>query len=362
MSDVINSSMVYAFNRWEDWLIALLIFAVSFVLLLVIRQFAARQLLKLSARTVTDVDDFVAQLLVKTKAALLLVFALFFASLRLHLSASIEQFLRVAAVIALLIQIGLWIIALIDYWVQREAKRSDLGGGQATTLSVVGVMLKIAVWVLLVLIALDNIPGVEITTLVASLGIGGIAVGLAVQSILRDLFASLSIALDRPFVIGDSITVDGLSGTVEHLGLKSVRVRSISGEQIVFSTSDLLNSRVHNFEKLERRRAVLRFGVVHHTPPQALAMIPAMLEEVIANHAQVSFERAHFTSIGASVLEFEAVYWLEEPSYRLFLDTQQSINLGILKRFEHEGITLAYPTQTVFLEREAGEGVDSRQG
>lgn len=350
LGDIFNIAIITE-NTLQDWLMALLFIVISYILLQFIKHFAANRLHKLASRTLTDVDDFITELLAKTNTILLLIFSIYFGSLRLQLGETLWQCIRVITIFGLLLQIGFWVTALINFWVNREAKKKDTAGGEATTLNVLGMMMKIAAWVLIILIALDNIPGVEITTLVASLGIGGIAVGLAVQSILSDLFASVSIALDKPFVIGDSIVVDELSGTVEHLGLKSVRVRSLSGEQIVFSTSDLLDSRIHNYQKMNRRRAVLKFGITYQTSHEKVAGIPDVVQEIISAQEKVSFERSHFTGFGASALDFETVYWMEEPSYALYLDTQQAINLEIIRRFEAEGIEFAYPTQTIILDK-----------
>ncbi len=337
-------------NKLEDWLIAALLMVLSYFILQFLKRLTVHQLQKLTGRTRTDIDGFFVHLLGQTKSALLLVFSIYLGSLRLSLSASLTHAIRLIALFALLLQIGFWINALINYWVQRQAGKKDTAGSEATTLNVVGVILKIAAWVLLILLALDNLPGVEITALIASLGIGGIAVGLALQSILSDLFASVTIALDKPFVIGDSIVVGDQSGTVEHVGLKSVRVRALSGEQIIYSTSDLLASRIHNFQKMETRRVVLKFGVTYQTPQEHLARIPTIMEEIISSKEKTTFVRSHFTGFGASALEYETVFNIESPDYTLFMDIRQAIGLEIIKRFEEHGIEFAYPTQTLLIE------------
>jgi small-conductance mechanosensitive channel len=182
---------------------------------------------------------------------------------------------------------------------------------------------------------------------VASLGIGGIAVALAVQNILGDLFASLSITLDKPFSIGDFIVVGDFQGDVEDIGLKSTRVRSLSGEELVFANTDLLNSRIRNYKKLQERRIVFTVGVVYNTPSGKLEKIPGMLEEIIKPIPDTRFDRAHFKTLGDYSLDFEVVYYVLVPEYATYLDIQQRINLTIYKQFEDEGIEFAYPTQTV---------------
>jgi small-conductance mechanosensitive channel len=202
----------------------------------------------------------------------------------------------------------------------------------------------------LALIALDNIPGVEVDTLVASLGIGGVAAALAVQNILSDLFASLSIALDQPFEIGDFIVFGGDMGTIERIGIRSTRVRSLSGEQLVISNTDLLDSRIHNYKRMAERRVVFSFGVVYETPPELLARIPGIVEEIIAQQGQTRFDRAHLKEFGDFSLNFEAVYYVLAPEYGTYMDIQQAINLALHARFEREGIEFAYPTQLVYLD------------
>ena len=349
LSRILNKVILH--NSIGEWLSALFIILAVYFFLQWIKHLAANRLQDLSSRTVTDLDDFLTSLLANTKSVALFVFALFFGSLRLDLGTAIAQLLRLAALFALLVQIGLWIMAAVDYWVRRDAKSRGETGVQSTTLSIVGLIIKIAAWVLLFLLALDNIPGVQITTLIASLGIGGIAVGLAVQSILSDVFASVSIALDKPFVLGDAIGVGDIVGTVEHIGLKSVRVRSLAGQQIVFSTSDLLSSRINNYRKMERRLVVLKFGVSYNTPQEKVARIPKMLEEIITSLENVTFDRSHFVNFGDFTLDFETVYHIETADYTAYMDARQAVGLGMMKRFEEEGIEFPFPTQTLLIDK-----------
>jgi small-conductance mechanosensitive channel len=186
--------------------------------------------------------------------------------------------------------------------------------------------------------------------------VGGIAVALAVQNVLGDLFASFSIVLDKPFVIGDFIIVGDHLGTVEHVGLKTTRIRSLSGEQLVFSNTDLLGSRIRNFKRMYERRVVFSLGVVYQTPARLLEKIPPMLRQIVESREQVRFDRAHFRDFGPHSLNFEIVYWVLSPDYALYMDIQQEINLEIYRRFEQEGIDFAYPTQTLYLRQEDRDG------
>jgi len=201
-------------------------------------------------------------------------------------------------------------------------------------------------WTVLLLMVLDNL-GVNITTLVASLGIGGIAVALAVQNILGDLFASLSIVLDKPFVVGDFIIVDKYLGTVEYVGLKTTRLRSLGGEQLVFSNADLLKSRLQNMTRMNRRRAAFTVSVTYDTPTATLRRVPAMLTEIVKAQEPVTFDRAHFSGMAASSLNFDVVYWVETADFNRHMDILQEIYLQIMDRFAAEGIEFAFPTQTL---------------
>jgi len=200
------------------------------------------------------------------------------------------------------------------------------------------------------LLILDNF-GVNITGLVAGLGIGGIAVALAVQNILGDLLASLSIVLDKPFVIGDFIVVDSLSGTIEHIGLKTTRIRSLNGEQLIFSNNDLLKSRIRNFKRMSERRVVFHLGVVYQTSLEQLKIIKKIVAEIIEKRQKVRFDRVHFKEYSSSSLIYEVVYYVSSPDFNVYMDIQETINLEILQRFQEEKIEFAYPTQTLYVQK-----------
>ena len=198
------------------------------------------------------------------------------------------------------------------------------------------------------MLALDNF-GFNITTLVASLGIGGIAVALAVQNILGDLFASLSIALDKPFVNGDFVVIDDMMGTVKHIGLKTTRIQSLGGEELIFSNGDLLKSRIRNYKRMAERRIVFEIGVVFGTPAEKLRHINDIVRDVVGSHADARLDRTHFKKIGASSLDFEVVYYVLVPDYNRYMDVQQAINLQLIERLDAQGIDFAFPTQTLHI-------------
>jgi small-conductance mechanosensitive channel len=225
----------------------------------------------------------------------------------------------------------------------------------ATTLNALGFVGRILLWSVLLLMALANL-GIQIGPLLAGLGVGGIAVALALQNILGDLFASLSIVLDKPFVVGDFVVVGDLAGTVEYVGLKTTRVRSLSGEQLVFSNSDLLSSRIRNYKRMQERRIAFTVGVTYQTARERLAEIPLIAREIIEAQENARFDRAHFKAFGAFSLDFEIVYYVLDPDYNAYMNVQQAINLALYERFEAAAIEFAFPTQTLILERAAARG------
>jgi small-conductance mechanosensitive channel len=200
---------------------------------------------------------------------------------------------------------------------------------------------------------LDNL-GIKISAVVAGLGIGGVAVALAAQAVLADLFSYFVIFFDKPFEIGDFIIVGDKMGSVEYIGIKTTRLRALGGEQLVFSNHDLTNSRVHNYKKMDKRRIVFKVGVVYQTSAEQLKRIPGMIKEIIVAQQDATFDRGHFAAFGDSSLDFEFVYYVAGSDYTKYMDVQQAINLAIFETFEREHIDMAYPTQTLYINKAAG--------
>jgi small-conductance mechanosensitive channel len=332
-------------------LIALGIAAAVIVVLLALRELVVRWLGKRAEGAATGLDDLVVNLGRRTQILVIVVVALYAGSQYLSFPFRQERALRGLAQVAVFLQIALWSSVAIDFWIARQRRKMD---HDATSVALAGLLRfvsKLTLWALLLLMALDNL-GVNVTALITGLGVGGVAVALALQNVLGDLLASLSIVLDKPFVIGDAITVDTLTGTVESIGLKTTRLRAVSGEQLIFANSDLLKSRVHNWKRMAERRVVLNFGVLYDTPPDAVARIPALVRTLVESQDLTRFDRAHFKGLGASALDFEIVYWILTPDYGAYMDRQQAINLGLLRAFEREGIAFAGGSpQTVVLAR-----------
>ena len=342
------------------WLLAVAIIAFVWFVLRVVMRRLVRRLRVLAAKTPGRFDDLLIELLAKTRFLFILVVAFYAGSLILVLPDVAERALRTLFILALLIQAGYWGDGVITFWIRRTARRKlEEDAATATSLTALGFVAKVVIWAIVVLLALDNF-GIDITALIAGLGIGGIAIALAVQNILGDLFASLSIIVDKPFVIGDFIIVGDLMGTVERIGLKTTRVRSLSGEQIIFSNSDLLSSRVRNYKRMYERRVVFSFGVTYQTSPDALEKIPETVQKIIEEQPDVRFDRCHFRSFGDFALDFETVYYVLLADYNVYMDRQQAINLGIARAFAERGIEFAYPTQTLYVDRLDASGAEEK--
>ncbi len=336
-------------NSLLTWLIALAVAALVYIALRATRSILVRWLSRIAGRTRGNSDNLIVVLLQGARPFFFVVVALFCGSLVLNLTGRADHLISRVLIIALLIQTALWTMRLITFWLEREKRKQLAKGGSGTTLAALGFLSRIVVWALVVLLALSNI-GVNVTAFIAGLGITGIAVALALQGILKDLFASLAIVLDKPFELGDFLIFGEYLGTVEHVGIRSTRIHSLHGEQVVLANSDILETRIRNYKRMPERRAVFTIGVNYHTPRDKLALIPVMIREIIESQENTRFDRSHFKEYGTFALTFETVYYMLDPGYNAYMDTQQIINLTLHERFEKHGIRFAFPAQTVFLE------------
>jgi small-conductance mechanosensitive channel len=342
---------VYWGNTIAAWSTALAVMAGSLVLLAIARGVTVRRLRKVAERTRTDIDDAIAEIIRNTRMYFLLALAARFAANFVSVPESTHTGLGILVTLVSIVQGGIWGNTLIAFWFTRKMKErmaDDVSG--TTSLAVVKFIGRLVLWTVLLLVALDSV-GVNITAFITTLGVGGIAIALALQSILGDLFASLSIVFDKPFVVGDFIVVGDHRGTVERIGIKTTRLRSLDGEQLVISNSELSTTRIRNFKRMEERRILFRIGVVYGTPPDTMEKIPGIIGEIIAGIPGTRFERAHFIEFGDYSLIVEVVYHVEGPDYLDYARIQEAVNLGILRRFRHDGIEFAYPTQTINLHR-----------
>jgi len=340
-------------NTIQTWFSFLAVTSAALIIAYLFKRVAVSRISRLAARTAFQWDDALAEILARTHALFLLIIALFIGSLVLTLPGNVRQAVFTVIAVVFIIQGGLWLNAIILFWLRRYIEqRKQTDPASAATVNAAGFVARLVLWSVVLLLVLDNF-GVDVTALVAGLGVGGIAVALATQNILGDLFASLSIVLDKPFVIGDFLIIGDFMGSVEHIGLKTTRLRSLSGEQLVFSNTDLLGSRIRNYGRMYERRVVFKLGVTYQTPREKLSRIPTIIREAIEEQDNTRFDRSHFQAYGDFSLNFESVYYISSPDYNLYMDIQQAVNLRIHERFEQEGIEFAYPTQTLFVARQS---------
>jgi len=330
------------------WILALAIAAAVYLAL----TFARRLLLRRVERSEAQAGwlNGLRQALVRTSSLFLLVVAIYAGTFFVDLPLAVDQAITSALVIALFLQGALWASHIVVGWVTwYAASKAEQNRAIANALHLIQLFARVVVWSIAVLLILNNL-GFDITALVAGLGIGGIAVALAAQNILGDLFASLAIVLDQPFVVGDFVILGDKSGTIERIGIKTTRIRSLSGEELIVSNADLLASRIHNYKRMAQRRVVFTIGITYQTPADQVEKLPGMLRAIVEAQDLVRFDRAHFARYGDFALIYEVVYWVLSADYAAYMDAQQRINLAIYRQLQDEGIEFAYPTQTIHLQ------------
>ncbi len=346
--DVAILETVYTGNTVLQYIEAVLLFLGIFIVLELFKKVALRKLKKVVASTDNIIDDVLVTAVDSVRPYFYWFIAFYLATRTLNAYPLAHQTIYVLLVFAIVIQIVSVISVFIDYFARKSAENES----SVTALNAVKIMVKIVIWILGLLLILSNL-GVDITSLVAGLGIGGVAIALAIQNILEDLFSSFAIYFDKPFEIGDSIEVGESKGTVEKIGVKTTRMRAYDGEEIVISNKELTSARIRNFKRLSERRVLCNFGLTYDTPNEKIEKIPAIIEEEVGKIEKARFERAHFITFGDSALNFEVVYFVESSDYTEYMDVNQAVNLKIKAAFEAEEIEMAFPTRTLLMKKEA---------
>lgn len=328
--------------------------AISFLLALA-RKLIISRLERIAKRTSTDIDDFIAALLTNVPGWVYFFIATYTALQQLNLPAQLKAFFHFTLIIVITISVIRILERTLQFGLRKIYRRRLKKDDTAIDLMVknTSTIMQWVLWVLGALFIMDNV-GINITTLAAGIGIGGIAVAIASQAVLGDAFSAISIFLDKPFELGDFIIVDNFMGTVEHIGIKTTRVRSLDGELLVFANTDLTKSRIKNYKLMAQRRVAFKVNIDYMTPIEQVAKVPGMIRAIIENIDKVRLDRVHFQSFTDFALAFEIVYYVSDPDYNLYMDIQQRINLEIMRTFEAEDILFAQPTHVVKLQ-------DSRQ-
>ncbi len=340
-------------NSILNYLTALGIFLAGTVIVIILKNIFLKRLKKRALSSSNARDDFLINALNRSLVPALFLGALYLAANSLTLSEAASRIIYSAGIILVAILAIKAFITGVRLGLQSYLAHSDQAEQKAKQVRGFQVIVEITIWILALIFVLDNL-GIKISAVVAGLGIGGIAVALAAQAVLGDLFSYLVIFFDKPFEIGDFIIVGEKMGTVENIGMKTTRIRALGGEQIVFSNTDLTNSRVHNYKKMEKRRVVFNLAIVYQTPLDKLKSITGIVQEIIQEQPDVIFDRGHFAAYGDFSLNFQFVYYINSADYNKYMDTQQAVYLEIFQAFEREGISFAYPTQTVVMGN--GEG------
>ncbi len=349
LSDILKTT--YLQNRVQDYLIFLTASIIGIVIIQVLKNIIDHRLKAWTEKTSTTIDDFLVRIIEKQMVPLLYLGAIYLASQTLTLTSAIIKYIDISGII-ILTYFGLrLLISLINYSLETYIAQREVDASRQGSVKGIVTIIKVVIWGIGITFLLDNL-GFEISTVVAGLGIGGIAVALAAQTVLGDLFNYFVIFFDKPFETGDFIIIDSYLGTIEHIGIKSTRVRSLGGEQLVFSNTDLTSSRIRNYKRMEKRRVVFKLGVTYQTTTKQLKEIPILIKNVIEGIEKTVFDRAHFSSYGDFSLNFEMVYNVLSSDYNKYMDIQQEINFAIKEEFDKRGIEFAYPTQTLFMENE----------
>lgn len=327
------------------------VFVAAAAALKIFRSLIMAKMKGLAAKTKTGVDDMIINAIDAIYWPFYVFASLYFAIQFVYVPPAIESGAFYVFMIAVVYYAIKFLSKMIDFGAKFVMAREE-GGENTGIVKLLSTVAKIILWIGAGVMIMSNL-GYDVTSLVAGLGIGGIAVALAIQNILGDLFNSLAIYFDKPFRPGDFIIVGEQMGTVKRVGIKTTRIQALQGEEIVISNSDLMGARVQNFGVMQKRRIVFGIGVAYDTPPEKLKRIPAMISEIIKGHEVAKIDRVHFKDFGDFSLNFEVVYYVGTGDYNKYMDTQQAINIAIVEKFAVEDIEIAFPTQTVYVKREA---------
>lgn len=340
-------------NTGQEYFISLGVFLGLILVFGVIKKILLYRARKIAEKTETDLDDFLIDIIKNVKPPFYFVIALYVALLFLDVNALADKIIYTVFLITIAIQVAVTLQKIVDYIVKKKLSSGEEDTkDQEAIMRLISQIIKIVIWLIAALMVLSNL-GIDVTSLVAGLGIGGIAVALAIQNILGDVFSSFSIFADKPFRVGDFISVGTESGVVQKVGVKTTRIKTLTGNELVVSNNDLVAARINNFKRMEKRRIAFDLGVVYGTSAEKMKKIPEIVRGIIEKTEDIEFDRCHFKSFGDFSLIFETVYFVQKPDYETYMDRQQEINMAIYEAFEKEGIEFAFPTQTIKLDKQA---------
>jgi small-conductance mechanosensitive channel len=347
-------SFEFLSNSGMDYFWALVWFAGLMLVFKIFKVIIIAKLKSLSKKTDTDLDDFLIRLVNEVKPPFYLLVALYFGLQSLSFNELADKIIFAVFLITVAFQAIIIAQKVLDFVLEKKLLNDQQDNkeqkNKRAAIKLFGQIAKAMLWVLGLLLVLSNL-GVDVTSLIAGLGVGGIAIAFALQGILGDLFASFSIFLDEPFKVGDYVQAGSESGTVQKVGIKTSRIKTLAGDELVVANTDIASARVHNYGKMEKRRISFDIGVTYEAGSKKLKKIPDLIQKEIEKTDKVEFGRCHFKQFGDFALVYEVVYIVQDSSYDVFMDAQQQINLGIYESFEKEGIEFAYPTQTLYVKK-----------
>jgi small-conductance mechanosensitive channel len=336
-------------NTIKEYLISLALIVLFFFAFKILKNYLIKKIYNLSKKTKIEIDDLIIKVIKNIDIKFYLFLAFYLGTKNLILGNLLNKILYLILTAWITYLIIILAQEIINHFFQKKIKKES--GNTSQALKTINVIVRSILWVIGSLFMLSNM-GINVSSAMAGLGIGGITIALALQNILSDLFSSFAIYFDKPFEVGDFISTGNQSGTVSKIGIKSTRLEALQGEEIIISNQELTKNRIQNFKKLKRRRIVSHVGVTYSTNNQKLEKIKEIVKNIIDKIEKVEFSRCHFSKFQDSSLEFEIVYYIDSNDYGLYMDAQEKINLEIKKVFEKEKIEMAFPTQTIYLNRE----------
>lgn len=349
MEFIINLDAYLLGNTLMSYIKAVIAFAVLVAVFKSLQWVILKRLAGLAEQTETDIDDTLIKIFKSLRPSFYYFVAFYFALKFISLTSFVNNLINGILLTWIIYQIIIGVQIFVDYVIRKKFE-GDPDPSTKAAAGYLSMFAKGALWVIGVLLVLSNL-GINITSLVAGLGIGGVAIAFALQGILADLFSSFALYFDKPFQIGDFIVVGKDSGTVEKIGIKSTRIRARTGEELIISNKELTEARVQNFKRLAERRSIFSIGVLYETSQSKLKKIPSIIEKIVQSAQKTRFDRTHFKGFGDSALMFEVSYYVQSNDYTEFMNIQQKINLDIFEAFGKEGISFAYPTQTIHINK-----------
>jgi len=349
--DFPSMQIVFLSNTVAAWLLALLVFFASLIVLKIFRSVLVAKLRKITRKTKTEIDDIIVNAIQAIHWPFYILVSIYVAINFLAVHFLVQQWTYYVFLVVVIYYTIKVLQRFVDFGAKSIIKRrKDRESKDTEVIKLLSSIIKVSIWLVAIVLLLANL-GYDVTSLIAGLGIGGIAVALALQNVLGDIFSSVSIYFDKPFRVGDFVAVGDQMGTVKKIGIKTTRVEVPQGEELVIANSELTKSQVRNFGVMEKRRGLAHIGVAYNTPAEKLEKIPEMIRKIINNQDNTEADRIHFKSFADSSLIYEVVYYVNSGEYVQFMDIQQAINLAIIKKFEQEKIEIAFPTQTIYLKK-----------